>query len=268
MKIFIRNLFAAFLAYIGLLLILFIFQRDILYVPSGKINTSLLPDNFEEIYLTTDDGTKIYSWYKEAFKDQKTIIYFQGNSGNISGRSNKLSNFANAGYGVLAISYRGYPGSEGISTQSGLILDGKSAIDFLKDKKGLNNRDIILYGESLGTGVAMQLAPDYNFYMIVLESPFSSVQSVAQSQYWYAPVSLLLKDKFNSLSQVDKISSPILIFHGLKDKVVDYSEAKELYHKISSPKKLLSDQFAGHVDFKTSFILDELKNFSGEINEL
>lgn len=265
MAILFRKLFTAFLIYLGLLLTLFLYQRDILYAPSGKVG--LVPKGFQELYLKTDDGIKILSWYKKALKDQKTIIYFHGNGGNISGRSHKFVDFVKAGYGILAISYRGYPGSEGSPTQNGLVLDGKSAIDFLKKEQGLKENDIILYGESLGSGVSMQLAPSYKFYMIVLESPFSSVESVAKSQYWYAPVSILLKDKFDSLAKAQQVSSPVLIFHGVKDSVVDYGESQKLYQEIISFKKLVTDKEAGHVNFSSTFIFDELNIFINQLEK-
>lgn len=221
-----------------------------------------IPDGFSEEILTDEDGLRFLTWHHPAPKDGKIILYFHGNAGNIGDRSVKFSSFADADYGVFAVSYRGYFGSEGKPSEDGLIKNAKAALKHL-NKIGYDNSKIILFGESLGSGVAVQLAAaNSEFRAIILESPYSSIVSVGQSRYWFAPVSLLLKDHFNSISFAEKISSPVLIFHGTDDEVVKIEEGKKLFEVIKSPKKFIEVQGAGHLGFPDEFLISEIKKFA------
>ncbi|MBU6141145.1 MAG: alpha/beta hydrolase [Proteobacteria bacterium] len=244
--------------YLLLLAFLFFFQRQLQYLPMGKV--AQIPEGFESKNLVDADGLSLLAWYHSAKKGEKTILYFHGNAGNIGDRAAKFSAFADAGFGVLAISYRGYFGSEGKPSEAGLIKNGEAALKFLLDQN-YQTSDIILFGESLGSGVAVQLAARSEFSAIILESPFSSIANVGQKRYWFAPVKLLLKDHFDSEKFAPKIVSPTLIFHGTADEVVPFSEGKNLFEKITSPKKFIEVQGAGHLDFSQDFLIREITNF-------
>lgn len=253
--------------YFLILVLLFLFQRKLQYVPMGEA----LPvakyqlEGFEEIILTTEDETKILSWFKAPDKiEQKIVLYFHGNAGNLGDRVEKFRSFVKSGYGVMAISYRGYSGSEGSPSQQGLVNDARSAFKFLLDQ-GYLAKDIILYGESLGSGVAMQLAAKFDFDAVILESPFSSITSVAQRTYWFVPVKLLLRDKFDSIKLTSKISSPVLIIHGKKDEVVPYEEGQKLYNAIKGKKRFITVEEAGHVSFDDDFVVREVSRFLEEM---
>lgn len=259
------------LFYFFIALLLFIFQKKLEYHPSGQIAnpSSYSLAEFQEVYLVAKDGLRILSWYKAPKKttssSKKIIVYFHGNSGNLSQRSDKFKTFSDAGFGVMAISYRGFAGSEGDMSEGGIINDAKSAMEFLL-ANNYQEKNIILFGESLGTGVAVQMAALFNVYAVVLESPFSSITSVAQKKYWFAPISLILKDKFDSEKYADKILSPVLIFHGTDDLVVPYDEAEKLYRKIKSPKKFITIKGGGHLKFGNEFLLKEIVKFFQEIS--
>ncbi len=221
-----------------------------------------IPDGFSQETLTDEDGLNFLTWHHLAAKDGQIILYFHGNAGNIGDRSLKFSSFVDAGYGVFAVSYRGYFGSEGKPSEDGLIKNAKAALNHL-NKIGYENSKIILFGESLGSGVAVQLAAlNSQFKAVVLESPFSSIISVGQSRYWFAPVSLLIKDRFDSISFAGKISSPVLIFHGANDEIVRIDEGKKLFEAIKSPKKFIEVQGAGHLGFPEEFLISEIKKFA------
>jgi fermentation-respiration switch protein FrsA (DUF1100 family) len=258
MQIFRKIMLFALIFYLLLLAMLFIFQRKLQYLPSGEI--SAIPAGFQEKILITNDGEKILAWFKAPKKNQKIILYFHGNAGNLGNRSEKFQTFANAGFGVMAISYRGYFGSSGAPSQDGLILDAKAAFQYLLDLEYLP-KDIILFGESLGSGVASQLAAKFDFAALILEAPYSSITSVAQKTYWFVPVSLILKDKFESIKIAKKISSPVLIIHGNKDLVVAIDEGKKLFAEISAPKQFIEVDGAGHLEFSNEFLLEKLRNF-------
>jgi len=250
-------------SYLVLLAALFIFQRSLQYHPSDEIRklADYSLNNFEEKILPTPDNKEIFAWYKPATKKRKLVIYFHGNAGNLGDRARKFAVLAQEGYGVLAISYRGYSRSLGKPTELGLMNDGEAAINFaLAQNYKLN--DLIFFGESLGSGVAVQMAARHTPYAVVLESPFSSIVSVAQKIYWYVPVSLLLTDKFESIKFAPKITAPVLIIHGTADKVVSYAEGEKLYQAIiTAPKKLITVKDAGHLEFSEEFIVAEMAKF-------
>ena len=161
--------------YSTLVTFLYVFQRSIEYQPSGKLgatyNYSL--DDFIEQDLIASDGVKIISWYRPAKSaDEDIILYFHGNGGNLGDRASKFRVFSREKFAMLAISYRGYPGSQGNPTEEGIMKDARAALEFVK-KEGFNNKNIIFYGESLGSGVATRLASEFNPKAVILESPFS-----------------------------------------------------------------------------------------------
>jgi uncharacterized protein len=261
-----KSMIAAIVTYFFILGFLFVFQRKLQYLPSGSIKeTSYYNlEGFSEKKLTTKDAVEVFSWFKLPKNNQKIILYFHGNAGNIGDRAHKLKIFSDDGFGILAISYRGYNKSAGTSSEEGLMLDAEAALDFLISQ-GFEKKDIILFGESLGSGVAVKLAKKYDgFSMLFLESPYSSILSVAQKQYWFVPVSLLLKDKFESEKFIKDISSPVLIIHGTKDRVVAYEEGKNLFEEANFPKKFISIKGADHLDFSEEFLLQEMKIFLEE----
>ena len=146
----------------------------------------------------------------------------------------------------LIIAWRGFSGNNGKPTEKGLYDDGKSAIDWLA-KKGVREKDIILYGESLGTGVATHLAQNKNFAGIILETPFTSMIDAAKKFYPYIPVNLLLKDKFENKKKIKNINSPILIMHGEADQIVPFSMGKKIYEIAKEPKYSYFTKYDNHM---------------------
>lgn len=258
-----KTVYTVVIFYIAFVIFLFFFQRNLQYVPFGVVGTPedyhLNGVNIEK--LNASDGTNLLSWYKEPDRGKKVILYFQGNAGNLGGRSFKFHNFINNGFGFLAISYRGYSGSEGDPSEEGLKMDADAALKFLFDK-GYKPQDIIVYGESLGSGLAVPLAAKHNFYAVVLEAPFTSAISVAKRRYWFAPVQWLLKDQYNSIESAALVKSPTLVFHKTRDKIVPYAEGEDLFAVIGSKNKEFETvQGVGHVNFDSEFLVDEIKKF-------
>lgn len=262
-----KMIFAIAFIYLILVITLFSFQRKLQYHPQGDATKIAYcsPPGFEKKYLTTTDGVKILAWYqKPKTPHNKIILYFHGNAGNFSEREHKFQSFVKNKLGVLAISYRGYPGSEGSPSELGLIKDADAALVFLLDQ-GYKPKDIIFYGESLGSGVAIQLAARINPAAVILESPFSSIANVAKKTYWFVPVNLILKDKFESIKYVSNITAPVLIIHGTADQVVPYSEGKKLFDAIISPKRFIAVEGAGHLKFEDKFLMEEMQKFFTEM---
>jgi uncharacterized protein len=222
---------------------LYVYQRRILFVPG-----TAPPDraaagvaDMREVTLQTDDGLAPRSWYGPANPGQPTIVYFQGNAGTIEGRGFKARPLMDRGYGLLLIGYRGYGGNPGHPSEAGLIADGRAGLRFLAEE-GVKTSDTVLYGESLGSGVAVALmaeAPqDAIPGALILESPFTSIVDVAAARYWFAPVRLLIKDRFDSLSRISRIHKPLLILHGEQDGLIDVSHGQRLHEAANEPKRL------------------------------
>jgi len=256
-----KALWAMLFAYIAFASCLYFFQKSLQYSPDDN-NKPLKYYNlngFGEEVLKTPDGLNLVSWYKKSEGNQKTIIYFHGNAGSLANRIGRYQLLAK-NFGVLAVSYRGYYLSDGEPGEKGFFIDAKTAYDFLKNQN-IKDEDIILYGESIGSGVASYLSQNKNFAAIILESPFSSILDVAKTRYPIFPIDLMLKDKFRSDLYVLNSKSPFLIFHGTKDRVVEYDLGRKLFQIIPTSKKLITVQNAGHIDFRDEFILTNVLKF-------
>ena len=225
------------IAYFVLLVFIYFYQRNLLYHPSeNNYQNDKIQFSYDEIFIKVDDKIKLKSWIiNKNLKKFKTLLFFHGNAGELSNRIYKLNELNKLDINILLISWRGFSGNEGSPTEENLYKDAKAAIKWLNRKEVENNK-IILYGESLGTGVAVEIGKKNNFNSIILESPFTSMENAAKIYYPYLPVKLLLKDKYNSISKIKKITTPILIMHGKKDDIVPFSMGKELFEKANNPK--------------------------------
>jgi len=144
--------------YFLMVLLIYIFQRSLQYFPNGQ---AFLPSNFEEVKIKTQDDLELLVWKNIPKNYKKIIVYFHGNAGNLGDRLYRFESFVNNGYGVIALSYRGYFGSQGSPSEAGFLLDAKAVMRYLKTQN-ISNDQVILFGESIGTGVAIQVAS--NFY--------------------------------------------------------------------------------------------------------
>ena len=165
----------------------------------------------------------------------------------------------------LIIAWRGFSGNEGKPSEKGLYEDGKSAIDWLI-KKGISEKNLILYGESLGTGVATHLAQKRSFAGIILETPFTSMVDAAKTFYPYIPVSLLLKDKFENYKKIKNIDSPILVMHGEIDQIVPFSMGKKIFEMANEPKYSYFTKYDNHMMEYDDNLVKALNSFLKSLN--
>jgi len=224
------------IVYSLVLILYFIFQRNVVFKPLLQKISPAITDltKVEIVKLKTKDGIELNSWYYLPNKNINTVIlYLHGNSGNISGRESSMVNYIHAGFGVFLLEYRGYGDNPGSPTEEGLYHDARAAVKFLSSQ-GVKPEDIVVLGESMGTGVTTQIATEYNFKGIILQSPFTSMTDVGKGKYPYIPVNLLLKDRFESIKKIDKIHSPILFIHGDHDELIPISHMEKLYKKSTS----------------------------------
>jgi fermentation-respiration switch protein FrsA (DUF1100 family) len=243
-----------------LVLFIYLFQRSFLYFPNTKkpSRSEFQAGDMDVIELTTQDGLVLNAWYKPAAKNKPTLLYVHGNAGHIGHRMPLVRPFLNAGLGVLLLEYRGYGGNKGSPHEAGLYEDGRSALRFLS-QKGINPNQLVIFGESLGSGVATQLATEQKTCALVLQTPYTSMTDLARVHYPLIP--LKPKDRFDSLSRIQTINTPLLILHGTADSIVPYEQALRLYNAAKEPKKLLS--FAGkeHNDLWVGTYAQEIIGF-------
>ena len=181
---------------------MYFFQRKLLYHPTvnsyNEIN-NLIP-KIEKVNIPTSDNHKLLGWFHKKDISKKTILFFHGNAGSLEDRIYKLNHFENLDLSFLIIAWRGFSGNSGKPNEKGLYDDAKSAVNWLKSK-GIKEENIILFGESLGTAVAIEIAQNKNFAGMILESPFTSMVEIGKKYYSFFPVSLLLKDRYESIKK-------------------------------------------------------------------
>ncbi len=217
---------------------LYFFQRKILFNVSGKPKnpSEYGLNNIIELKIPTSDGINLLGWYSKPKIQKPTLLYFHGNSFDIGERSYRIERYIKKGWGVLLIAWRGYSGNRGYPTEINLYKDGEAAINWLEKFTETKKENIILYGESLGSAVAVELATRNIFKSVVLEAPFTSIQDIAQKRYKIYPVKYLILDKFDNFSKISKVLSPLLIISGKKDEVVPHEHSQKLYLNANQPK--------------------------------
>ena len=256
-----------FFLYFFVLVFLYFYQRNLLYLPNeNNYSGDKISVDIEKVKIPTYDNIELLGWYHEKnLTDHKTLVYFHGNAGSLENRIHKLNHFKDMNINFLIIAWRGFSGNNGKPTEEGLYIDGKSAIDWLI-KKGVDEKNLILYGESLGTGVATHLAQNKNYAGVILETPFTSMIDTAKKFYPYIPVSLLLKDKFENYKKIKNINSPILVMHGEVDQIVPFFMGKKIYELANKPKYSYFTKYDDHMmEYDENLVL-ALKSFLKSLN--
>lgn len=235
-------------AYLALCALLYFAQRSLLYFPDTR---RVAPQDAgfvdaTEHELKTADGERVLVWHIAPKGGKPVVLYFHGNGGSLAYRRERFIALEQAGFGLVALSYRGYGGSSGTPSEEGLIADARAAYEFALARYPASQ--IALWGESLGGAVAIALAAEKPVARIVLEAPFTSVEELASSIYWFVPVRLLLKDRFRSDLRVAKVKAPVLILHGVQDRVVPFRYGERLFSLIPGEKKLVKFDDGDHND--------------------
>ena len=270
MNFYITSILALVFFYVLLLIIVFLFQGNLLYHPTTdnyiQNQVEIEPAEIEKVKIITKDKINLIGWfYNRNLEEFKTILFFHGNAGSLENRTYKLNHFKNLNLNFLIIAWRGFNGNKGKPNELGLYEDAESAIRWLK-MKGIDEKNIILYGESLGTGVAVEIAQNKNYAGVILESPFTSMVNMGKKYYPFFPVNLLLKDKFESYKKIDNIFVPVLIMHGKVDKIVPYDMGKKMYELANEPKFFYSQEYGDHMIEYDEKLLSALKKFILSLN--
>ncbi len=228
--------------YVIALAVTFAIQRDLIYFRemSSKLREPgvLAIAGSTRVTIPTNDGEKLAGWYLPPRDEAGPVfLFFHGKGGGLERKTQRWAAISGHGAGVLAISYRGYPGSTGSPSEKGLYEDARSAYAWLRQK--FEPADIVLHGLSLGTGVAAKLAAEVDARALILEAPYTALVDVAGDRHPYFPVSFLMWDQFPTRDIIAKIDMPLLIVHGDQDRVIPLDHARRLFELAHEPKKLV-----------------------------
>lgn len=264
MRNFRRTTAIALGVYLTAIALLWIFQRELIYAPDDAdyvppSHYSML-DGVQEIALETADGFELTAWFLPAPARRPTVVVFPGKSSSLRNQRYRIRHFKDARMGVLLVAWRGYSGNPGSPDEQGLYTDARAALDWLELHR-IESSSIVLYGASLGSGVATQLAVERPVGAVVLEAPYTSIVDVAARRYPVVPVRWLLRDRFDSRSRIDRIDVPLLIMHGDADKVVPQRFGRQLFEKAKTRKEGFWPTDVGHNDLFDRGGFDAARNF-------
>ena len=247
--------------------ILYSFQRSLLYYPAeNNYYGDELTVEIEKVKILTEDNIELLAWYhKKNLENYKTILYFHGNAGSLDNRIHKINHFNDMDVNFLLVAWRGFNGNEGKPTEQGLYIDAKSSIKWLINN-GVLEENIIVYGESLGTGVATEISQNKNFAGVILESPFTSMVEAGASKYPIFPIRLLLKDKYESDKKIKNIKSPLLIMHGEEDRIVPFWMGKKMYELANEPKYSYFSKYDDHMMEFNKDLINSINLFIKSLN--
>ncbi len=225
-------------------------QRKLMYFPDKAYFTPKsagLAAGVEERAIETPDGARVLAWYAPAKPGMPTLLYFHGNAGSLETRIERIRKYMARGLGVFMMTYRGFGGSTGEPSEAANVADAKQAYGVLV-ASGVDPADIIIYGESLGTGVAVQVAAARKVAGLVLDAPYTSMVDLAAMHYPYIPGRWFMTDRYDSRAHIKDVSVPLLILHGDQDDIVPVTMGREIFNMANAPKVMRTFQGAGHAD--------------------
>ncbi len=199
---------------------------------------------FEPLTLRADDGVALEAWAIPNAKSDVWLLYFHGNGETMAAYLPVTTKLHALGLNVLMLEYRGYGGSEGVPSETGLYRDAEASYRWLLDQD-VSSQKIVVYGFSLGSGVAVELASRVPLGALILEAPYTSLPDVARAAYRVVPPSLM-KNRFASMEKIASIETPTLFIHAEDDRTVPYTQGETLYKLSPAPKKLITIS-GGHV---------------------
>lgn len=226
----------------------FAFHPDV----DNVIPTNKLPNGIQEITINTADKVKITSLYLPSAESDKLLIYFHGNAGNIYHRIPSLTQIHRSGINVIGASYRGYGKSEGEPSEEGVYSDGKAILKYAVENLAYSTENIIIFGRSIGTTVAINTAQNENIRGVILVSPFTSGKAQATAGGLGA-ISILAGDSFDNIAKIENIRSPLLVIHGTGDQVIPYTMGKEIYDRATVTKEFVKIEGGNHNNLQDTY---------------
>lgn len=248
--------------YLAGLLVLYVRQRELLFPipPVGRTapDAAGLPEAEEHI-LTTSDGEKVIVWHVPAKPGRSVILYFHGNGDFLAGRVSSFKAMTADGTGLVALSYRGYAGSSGTPSEEGLLRDAAAVYAFTTARYAAER--IVVWGFSLGTGVAVAIASEHPVAKLILAAPYTSTVDVAASQFRFIPVRLLMRDQFHSDERIARVTVPLLVMHGTNDLAISIAFGERLFGLAHEPKQFVRFAGGGHDNLDTFGAIETARRF-------
>ncbi len=233
-------------AYLGVLGYLYVNQRQMLFEACpGYEKPDIHGLAIRDVSIRTPDGETLQGWYEPPRPGKPVILYFHGQGSTLELGKWRYIRMHKEGVGYLALAYRGFSGSTGTPSEPGLFTDGLAAYDWLKTQ-GFRDRDIVIHGHSLGTGVATYVATKRPARALILEAPFTAASDVGSERYPFIPVSLLMHDRFESRNRIKDVRMPLLIIHGTSDRTVPFAQGKRLFGMANEPKTFIAMPNSDH----------------------
>jgi fermentation-respiration switch protein FrsA (DUF1100 family) len=237
--------------YAAVVLAAWLVQTRLVYFPDpARIDPRQLGlGGVEERWLTAPDGTRVIAWHAPARAGQPTLLYFHGNGGNLANRAFIIRRFMAEGVGVYMMSYRGYSGSGGRPSEAANVADARLAYADLRNR-GVPAARLVLYGESLGTGIAVQLATAEPAAALILEAPYTSVVDIGAQQFPFLPVRRIMTERYETSAVIGAARLPLLVVHGEADRVIPVAMGRAVFAAaaLAAPKRLVTLPGAGHND--------------------
>ena len=231
------------IAYAAVIALVFVFQARLVYYPGigREVTVSPLAYGlaFEPAEIRTSDGETLQGWWVPADKPRGTVLLLHGNAGNISHRLDYLLMFNRLGHSTFIFDYRGYGRSSGTPSEEGTYRDAEAAWDYLRQARAVRQQDLVIVGESLGGGVATWLAARVPPRALLLFSTFTSVNDLGSEIYWFLPVRLINRIRYDNLRNLERINAPLFIAHSRDDEIVPYAHGRRLFDAAREPKEFL-----------------------------
>lgn len=221
----------------------------------------------EDAFFTSADGTKLHGWYCPCDKPRAVVLLLHGNAGNLTHRWHRLQMLQqDVHVTAMIVDYRGYGHSEGVPTERGVLDDARAARKWLAQRAGVKEQQIVLLGESLGGGVAVDLAARDGAAALILESTFTSIPDVAAHEMPYTPVRYLMRNRFDSLAKIGQYHGPLLLAHGDADELIPAAQSQRLFNAANEPKRRVTIPGAGHNWTPTPEYVQELDRFFEQLS--
>jgi len=252
----------ALVGYLVGLAVLFFVQRSFVFPTPQKIRTTPEAAGFpeaEEHFLTTADDEKVIVWHVSAKPGHAVILYFPGNGDFLAGSASRFRAMTSDGTGLVALSYRGYAGSTGQPSEQGLLLDAAAAYAFTSARYSADR--IVVWGFSLGTGVAVALAAGQPVGKLILEAPYTSIADVAASRFRMVPVRWLMRDQFRSDERIARVTAPLLIMHGARDSTIPIGFGERLFSLAHEPKQFVRFPEGSHDNLGNYGAIETARDF-------
>jgi hypothetical protein len=239
-------------AYGVLVLVLFLFQSHLLYLPNLPSRDILAtPDEvglaYEPVTMITDDGISLDGWFLPAGRPRGVLLFFHGNAGNISHRLDSLKIFNDLHLATLIFDYRGYGRSQGKPSEGGTYRDAEAAWRYVTEGRRIAPQEIILFGRSLGAAIAVHLATRHTPGALIIESAFTSIPDLAAEVYPFLPARWLARFRYSAEMDLPSVSCPVLVVHSRDDEIISFAHARRLFAVANEPRELLEIR-GGHND--------------------